>query len=254
MSDRDENIYTGFAYYYDDFMDDIPYDEWAEKITGILKSEGINDGIVCELGCGTGEMTVRLSDAGYDMIGIDISEDMLALARDKMYESGREGILYLLQDMRKLELFGTVKAFVSVCDSMNYIVSDEDMLEILKNTTLVCGEIENPKTHHAPAGAIVAKKNFGVDDEEILSAIRWHTIGKLNMTKFEKIIFLADKIEKTRPDDYAEPIRNALFNKGIDEALLVCYKSTIKSLVDRNLTICTATIDIYNELLTKTST
>ncbi|MBR0132940.1 MAG: class I SAM-dependent methyltransferase [Lachnospiraceae bacterium] len=132
MSDSGDKIYTGFAYYYDDFMDDIPYDDWAEKIIGILKSEGINDGIVCELGCGTGEMTGRLSDAGYDMIGIDISEDMLALARDKMYESGREGILYLLQDMRNLELFGTVKAFVSVCDSMNYIVSDEDMLDILR--------------------------------------------------------------------------------------------------------------------------
>ena len=133
-------------------------------------------------------------------------------------------------------------------------MNKNDMLEILKNITLVCGEIENPKTHHAPAGAVVAKKEFGITDEEILSAIRWHTIGKLNMTEFEKIIFLADKIEKrTRPAEYAEPIREALNNGGIDKALLVCYKGTIKSLVDRNLTICTATIDIYNELLTSNS-
>ena len=125
-----------------------------------------------------------------------------------------------------------------------------ELSEILNKVELECGELENPKTHHAPAGAYVAKREFGVDDEEILSAIRWHTIGKINMTNFEKIIFIADKIEeKTRPNEYAEPIREALNKDGINAALLVCYKNTIKSLVDRNLTICTQTIDIYNELL-----
>lgn len=126
----------------------------------------------------------------------------------------------------------------------------DKMSEILNQCELVSGESENPKTHHAPAGVVVAKKEFGVEDDEVLSAIRWHTIGKLNMSDFEKIIFLADKIEKrTRPDEYAEPIRQALETKGINGALLVCYKNTIKSLVDRNLTICTATVDIYNELM-----
>lgn len=124
----------------------------------------------------------------------------------------------------------------------------DEMMDILSNIELECGELENPKTHHAPAGAYVAKREFGVEDEEILSAIRWHTIGKIGMTDFEKIIFIADKIERTRPTEYAEPIREAL-KDGLDSALLVCYKNTIKSLVDRNLTICTQTIDIYNELL-----
>ena len=123
------------------------------------------------------------------------------------------------------------------------------MMDILSNIELECGELENPKTHHAPAGAYVARKEFGIEDEEILSAIRWHTIGKIQMTDFEKIIFIADKIEeKTRPIEYAQPIREAL-KDGLNPALLVCYKNTIKSLVDRNLTICTQTIDIYNELL-----
>ena len=125
----------------------------------------------------------------------------------------------------------------------------DEMYDILGIIELECGELENPKTHHAPVGAYVAKREFGVEDEEILSAIRWHTIGKIGMTEFEKIIFIADKIEKNRPDEYANPIREALENGGINEALLICYKNTIKSLVDRNLTICTQTIDIYNELL-----
>lgn len=122
--------------------------------------------------------------------------------------------------------------------------------EIIKNyLNLEEGELCSPKTHHAPVGAYVAKKEFGIEDKEILSAIRWHTIGKVNMTNFEKIIFLADKIEtRTRPCEICEPIRAAL-NESLDSALLLCYKNTIKSLVDRELRICTATIDIYNSLL-----
>lgn len=110
-------------------------------------------------------------------------------------------------------------------------------------------ELCSPKTHHAPVGAYIAKKEFGIEDEEILSAIRWHTIGKVNMTDFEKIIFLADKIEtRTRPCEICEPIRKAL-EESLDAALFLCYTNTIKSLVDRKLRICTTTIDIYNSLL-----
>ena len=108
---------------------------------------------------------------------------------------------------------------------------------------------KNLKTLHAPVSAYVAKTDFGVEDDEILSAIRWHTLGKLEMTDFEKIIFLADKIEEpTRENCYAEPIRKFLNEEnGLNKALLQCYKQTIKSLVDRNLTICPLTIDIYNK-------
>ena len=134
-------------------------------------------------------------------------------------------------------------------DCAKCIPKDKTM-QILKTLPLEDGELCNPKTHHAPVGAYVSKKEFGVDDEEILSAIRWHTLGKVDMTTFEKIIFLADKIEsRTRPLEHREPIINALNNGGLDAALLICYKNTIKSLVDRDLRICLATIDIYNSLL-----
>lgn len=136
-------------------------------------------------------------------------------------------------------------------DCAKCLPKDETMT-ILKNLQLEDGELCNPKTHHAPVGAVIAKKVFGVEDEEILSAIRWHTLGKVDMTDFEKIIFLADKIEKrTRPCEICEPIRIALDEGGLDAALLICYEHTIKSLVDRRLTICLATIEIYNSLLIK---
>lgn len=127
----------------------------------------------------------------------------------------------------------------------------QDVKEIMQNIELCEGELENCKTHHAPAGRCTAEKEFGIKDEEILSAIRWHTLGKVNMTMFEKIIFLADKIEeRTRPREIYEPIKECLKQEdGLNKALLLCYKNTIKSLVDRNLKICLTTIEIYNSLL-----
>ena len=126
--------YTGFAEVYDLFMDNIPYEEWGEYIKGLLKEYGIDEGLVLELGCGTGTMTEILASAGYDMIGIDQSEEMLEEALEKKQESGHE-ILYLCQDMRKFELYGTVRAIVCVCDSMNYILEEDEVLDILSSAS-----------------------------------------------------------------------------------------------------------------------
>ncbi len=130
--------------------------------------------------------------------------------------------------------------------------STEKLKEIIdKNLSVEACEMLNYKTLHAPVSAYVAEKDFGVKDEEILSAIRWHTLGKINMTDFEKIIFLADKIEpNTRDKEYSEEIKSLLNQKnGLNLALLRCYKETIKSLAKRELKICMVTIDIYNHLL-----
>ena len=123
--------YSGFAKVYDLFMDNIPYEEWTNYVKELLAEEGIKDGILLDLGCGTGSVTELLAKAGFDMIGIDNSEEMLDIAMEKRYESGLN-ILYLLQDMREFELYGTVKGVVSICDSMNYILDDEDLLDVFK--------------------------------------------------------------------------------------------------------------------------
>ena len=123
--------YTSFARVYDTFMDNIPYEEWGTYVKGLLKEYGVDEGLVLELGCGTGTMTEILASAGYDMIGIDQSEEMLEEALEKKQESGHE-ILYLCQDMREFELYGTVKAAVSICDSMNYILEKEDLVQVFK--------------------------------------------------------------------------------------------------------------------------
>ena len=123
--------YTSFAYVYDTFMDNVPYGEWARHIREKLCEHGVTDGIVLDLGCGTGTMTERLAGYGYDMIGVDNSEEMLELAMEKKTESGYD-ILYLLQDMRGFELYGTVRAVVSVCDSVNYITEPDELEEVFR--------------------------------------------------------------------------------------------------------------------------
>ncbi|MCD7818600.1 MAG: class I SAM-dependent methyltransferase [Lachnospiraceae bacterium] len=123
--------YESFARVYDSFMSDIPYDEWCDYLHSLLLRYGVPDGLVLELGCGTGAMTERLAETGYDMIGVDSSIDMLEMAREKQVESGSD-ILYLLQDMREFELYGTVRAVVSVCDSLNYITDEQDLLQVFR--------------------------------------------------------------------------------------------------------------------------
>ena len=128
----------------------------------------------------------------------------------------------------------------------------DTLLDIInKNLKIDENELMNYKTLHAPVSAYCANKDFGICDNEILSAIRWHTLGKKDMTTFEKIIFLADKIEpNTRDKEYREKIAGILQGEnGLNMALLECYKETIKSLVKRNLKICPITVEIYNKLL-----
>ena len=121
--------YTGFAQVYDTFMDNVPYEEWTDYYKEILREHGIMDGIVLDLGCGTGSMTELLAEQGYDMIGVDNSEEMLDLAMEKRAASGQD-ILYLLQDMRKFELYGTVRAVISACDSVNYLTEPGDLVKV----------------------------------------------------------------------------------------------------------------------------
>ena len=155
--------------------------------------------------------------------------------------------------MELAEHFGLDKEKAYLCGLIHDCAkcfSNDELKNVICDCKDLCnGELINPKTYHAPAGAILAKNELGICDEEILSATRWHTLGKIEMSDFEKIIFIADKIEKrTRPLEHREPIEKAL-EKGLDNALLVCYGSTIKSLVDRNLKICFQTVEIYNNLL-----
>lgn len=134
--------YQDFAYVYDEFMDETPYEDWCERTDALIRKYGVSKpqrnaedvldsekNLVVDLGCGTGTLTELLYQKGYDMIGVDNSESMLGIAMEKRTVSGSE-ILYLLQDMRELELYSTVGTVISVCDSVNYILEEEELLQV----------------------------------------------------------------------------------------------------------------------------
>lgn len=145
--------YTGFAQVYDVFMDDTPYEEWCEHLVELLalyeeqesareeRNADLSDqekknlqeerNTILDLGCGTGVLTQMLAQRGFTMIGIDNAQEMLQIAMERREEAGLD-ILYLLQDMREFELYGAVGAVISVCDSINYLLEEEDVVQTFR--------------------------------------------------------------------------------------------------------------------------
>ncbi|MCM1026203.1 MAG: class I SAM-dependent methyltransferase [Roseburia sp.] len=147
--------YKDFAGVYDELMDNIPYETWSGRLDFLIRKYGVSKperdaeglldserNLVVDLGCGTGTLTELMYGKGYDMIGVDASEDMLNIAMEKKEKSGDE-ILYLQQDMRELELYSTAGTVYSVCDSLNYILEESELAEVfsLVNNYLYPGGI-----------------------------------------------------------------------------------------------------------------
>lgn len=134
--------YGDFAEVYDELMDDTPYELWCERLDSLIGKYGVSKperdaeslldsekNLVVDLGCGTGTLAEMMYRKGYDMIGVDVSDAMLNIAMGKKERSGDE-ILYLQQDMRELELYSTVGTVYSVCDSLNYILEEEELAAV----------------------------------------------------------------------------------------------------------------------------
>ncbi|MDF2614689.1 MAG: Methyltransferase type 11 [Clostridia bacterium] len=123
--------YSEFAKVYDTFMEDTPYEKWIAFMEHHMKKYNISPRIVCDLGCGTGKMCGMFAERGIEMIGIDSSEEMLMVARENAMEEGHS-ILYLMQDMSDFELYGTVDMIYSCCDSINYLLEEDEVLNTFK--------------------------------------------------------------------------------------------------------------------------
>ncbi len=163
--------YEEFAYYYDFLNGNADYDALFCAVKNELKRFGIDSGIVADLGCGTGELTIMLAKSGYDMIAVDISEDMLCVAREKMYESEISGILFLRQDLTQLDLYGTIRGAVCTFDTLNHVGDIEKLKSAICKVSLFLEkgspfvfDMNTPYKHKN----ILANNTFTIEDEEVL--------------------------------------------------------------------------------------
>ena len=127
--------YGDFAYYYDMLTENVDYDKRCEYICDLLAENGISEGILLDLACGTGTMSLLLAEKGYDVVGVDGSEEMLTQAQEKKMETGAD-VIFLCQRMEELDLFGTINAAVSTLDSINHVTDKETVKEIFRRVSL----------------------------------------------------------------------------------------------------------------------
>ena len=124
-------IYGDFAYYYDRLMWDVDYSMWTDYVTDIFKWHGCEPKMIADLGCGTGSFCLEMAGRGFDMIGIDISAEMLSIAKQKAVSANAD-ILFLNQDMTSFELYGTVDAVTCLMDSINYVTYKNDLKRLFR--------------------------------------------------------------------------------------------------------------------------
>lgn len=127
--------YEVFADFYDALTDNVDYAVLSKTICSLLARYGLNRGLLLDLGCGTGTLSVLLSKAGYEVVGADISPDMLAVAQEKAFAAGQD-ILFLCKDMTRLDLYGTLDAAVCTLDALNHLPSRAAVEETLRRVSL----------------------------------------------------------------------------------------------------------------------
>ena len=130
--------YQNFAYFYDNLMKDAPYGDWVEFVKEIAGNYSLSGRSILDVGCGTGELAARLSKEGFQLTGVDLSEEMLEVAMSKALDEG-VAIQYFHQDMRELSDLGLYDMVLIFCDSLNYLDGEED---IKKTFTAVAGHLK----------------------------------------------------------------------------------------------------------------
>lgn len=190
--------YGDFAYYYDLLTENVDYKSRCEYICNLLAENGVGKGILLDLACGTGTMSMLLSDNGYDVIGVDASEDMLSVAQEKKMESGKD-IMFLCQRMEELDLFGTINAAVCTLDSINHITDEETVKKVFSKVSLfmedkglLIFDVNTPYKHRE----VLGNNTFVYDMEDVYCVWQNSTDKNTLLTEVSLDIFEKDTEEE----------------------------------------------------------
>ncbi|MBO4769933.1 MAG: methyltransferase domain-containing protein [Clostridia bacterium] len=193
--------YTFLPTYYDRLNSEIDYEAWAKNISEVFDKNGIHrEDLVLDLACGTGNMTVQLARLGYDMIGIDLSAEMLDVARRK-----DPGVLWINQDMRSFELYGTVKAAVCCLDSVNYLLKSKDLaccFGLVHNYLEPGGIFIFDVNTRYKFEKVYADNHYILEDDDIVCCWRNHYSARTGICDFDLTFFSGRGDSYLRTDEH----------------------------------------------------
>jgi len=222
--------YRDFAAFYDALTGDVDYAAWAEYLLAVVACHGGRADMVLDLACGSGSLSLELADRGCEVIGVDGSADMLAVAREKAADAGAD-ILFLEQDMRQLDLYGTVDTAVCLLDSLSHILRTEELAEIFRRLGLFIApdgllvfDVNTPHKHAVTLG----DNAFVFEEEEFMCVWRNRYLPARQEVAMELDFFLEEAgvyhryTDRVRERAYALPTwRKLLTEAGFD--LLAVY-------------------------------
>ena len=216
--------YGIFSSVYDILTENVPYEEIANKVCSLLHKNGVDGGLLLDLGCGTGTLSFLLESKGFDVIGVDASEDMLIVANEKKYEENSNA-MFLCQSAEDLDLFGTIDCAVSVLDTVNHIDSLEKVRKSIEKVSLFMNmggifvfDMNTPYKHEK----ILANNTFIYDMDEVYCAWQ-NSYNKENATTTIDLDFFIKNEDDECFERYSESFCEYAYNpQEILEILTDC--------------------------------
>lgn len=226
--------YHSFSYFYDKLTSNISYKERAEYFDKLIKKHNGNKNLLLDLACGTGSLSEEFSRMGYDVIGVDASEEMLNEALDKKFDSGRN-IQYLCQDMTKLDMFGTIDVTICALDSINHLKNAEEVQTTFGKVSLFCEpnglfifDVNMPYKHQN----VLADNTFVYDMDDVFCVWQnsFNTESKDYRVDISLDIF--GKTENGLFERYYDELSEIAFEREVIEKMLVSAGFSVEAVYD----------------------
>lgn len=213
-------IYRSFSYFYDMLTENISYKQRAEYFDMLVKKHGGKRGILLDLACGTGSLSEEMSRLGYDVIGVDGSEDMLNAAIEKKLESGLN-IQYLCQDMTRLDMFGTIDVTICALDGLNHLPDLAAIEKAVQRVSLFCEpsglfifDINTPYKHRH----VLGNNTFVYDMEEVYCV--WQNSFSEQDCRVEMCLDFFERQEDGSYKRYEDSFSEIAFDESVIDGIL----------------------------------
>ncbi len=215
--------YHSFSYFYDKLTSNISYKQRAEYFDMLIKKHNGTQNLLLDLACGTGSLSEEFSRMGYDVIGVDASEEMLNEALEKKFDSGLN-IQYLCQDMTELDMFGTIDVTICALDSINHLKSIDDVKKTFQKVSLFCEpnglfifDVNTPYKHQK----ILADNTFIYDLDDVFCVWQNSFDSSSKDCRVDITLDIFGKNENGFYQRYYDELSEIAFKREIIESLLI---------------------------------